>query len=759
MKNESNLYQPGTLVETQGAGIEKQSDTNWSADVWPAAATGDPMPSLPHAAASGASLYCLHSDTHRSLISASHQRSADHGLAPGFTPDPAPLARPCLNQAQDENRLLYQHASPVMETLHEQIANTHSMVLLTSRNGLILHSLGDADFLEKAQRVALMPGVEWSEQSKGTNAIGTALTEERPVVVHGQDHFLRAHQFLTCSCAPIVDPFGKVIGALDVTGDERSFHQHTMALVRMSAQMIENHMFANVFPDALRLHFHSRLEFLNTLVEGIIVFTMDGRFVSANRSAQFQLSLSSNALRAHTFSSLFGLPVSQFFDRLRHAAGQPIGLCLHNGVNVHVQARMRPQPTWLASDWSGDLARPPQASDAGLAAGSDAPAAPVSVSARASGRASLSSLHYLNPGDAQVAAVLHKLQRVQGSDIPIMILGETGTGKDLLARAIHNDSQRARRPFVSINCASIPETLIESELFGYEEGAFTGARRRGSPGKIQMAHGGTLFLDEIGDMPIQLQARLLRVLQERRVTPLGSGKEYEVDVMLICATHCNLKSRIQQGLFRQDLYYRLNGLVLRLPALRERTDFAVVAQKILLSFSGPDRPALLSEEVMRLFQRYRWPGNIRELHNLLRTACAMAGPGGRIGPEHLPEDFLEEVRDSGEGAVLPAGDRALPSASVIIAPLGPEPQTTGLGGVPFAPSVPQAAALPEPPSLPEPAHIHLPGAARLQDVALQAMTETLRRCKGNVSAAAKLLGVSRNTIYRKKDQLPPDVWG
>lgn len=309
------------------------------------------MFSLPTGAASAAAVYALHSDAHRELIAQSHQRSSAYGLSCGHRPEHVPLARPDFLQALNENRLLLQHASPVMETLYEQIANTHSMILLTSRSGLILHSLGDADFLAKAQRVALLPGVEWSEQSKGTNAIGTALLQESSVVVHGRDHYLQANQFLTCSCTPIFDPCGKVVGALDVTGDERSYHQHTTALVRMSAQMIENHMFANAFPDALRLHFHARLEFLNTLVEGIIVFSMDGRFISANRSAQFQLGLSFSALKAHTFSSLFNLSVSKFFDSLRHAAGQPTHLGMHNGVTVCAHARLRPQPQWFAGSW------------------------------------------------------------------------------------------------------------------------------------------------------------------------------------------------------------------------------------------------------------------------------------------------------------------------------------------------------------------------------------------------------------------------
>ncbi len=710
------------------------------------------MLSMPTRSPPNTGMYALDSDSHRHLIRQSHGRSHSFGLNAFGKPDFSPLQQREIEFARDENRLLYQHASPVMETLYEQIANTHSMVLLTSSNGLILHSLGDADFLEKATRVALMPGVEWSEQSRGTNAIGTALTEGQPMVVHGSDHFLQANQFLTCSCTPIFDPYGKVMGALDVTGDERSYHQHTMALVRMSAQMIENHMFANVFPDAMRIHFHSRPEFLNTLVEGIVVFTLDGRFLSANRSAQFQLGLSVNAMQAHTFSSLFNLPVSQFHDRLRHAAGQPVNLCMHNGVSVYCQARLKPTNAWFSG-----LPESRQVTD--HAAGEPPSPTPAtrSTTAAAAGRASLSSLHYLNTGDPQIAAVLHKLQRVQGSDIPIMILGETGTGKDILAQAIHNDSARSRRPFVSINCASIPETLIESELFGYEEGAFTGAKRRGAPGKIQMAHGGTLFLDEIGDMPTQLQARLLRVLQERRVTPLGSGKEYDVDVMLICATNKNLKTLIAQGQFREDLYYRLNGLVVRLPALRERSDFEIVANKILFNLCEPGQKIQISRAVMDLFVQYRWPGNFRQLHNLLRTAVVMVGQSGDIGLEHLPDDFLEEVHHR-------------PMQSATIEPLPFEEAALGMPLPPsFAmppsqtPSADRAVS-----TMPE----HTPAdeacmgaptlgtvAPRLQDVALQTMTDALRQCQGNVSAAAKLLGVSRNTIYRKKEQLPPDVWG
>jgi len=698
-----------------------------SAMGWPEAIAGDTMTAVRIAGAGGkgfAPLICppLDSPEHATLISTSHGRSNGFGLREIDQPDYAAAARGEMNEALEANRFLFRHAAPIMETLYHQIATTQSMVLLTARSGMVLHSLGDDDFLEKASRVALAPGVDWSEKSKGTNAIGTALAEEHPVVVHGAQHYLQVNRFLTCSCTPIFDPYGKVIGALDVTGDHRSYHQHTMALVRMSAQMIENHMFAAVFPKDVIVRFHSRSEFLGTLMEGIAVLTHEGRFVTANRSAQFQLGLSCNALGAHTFSSLFGVSISQFIDRIRTAGSHPVPLCMHNGVSVYCLSEQKPRNTF---DLHGFEAPP---------------AAPVVADKPQERMESLSSLRYLDTGDPQLARVIQNLCKVRGCDIPVMILGETGTGKDLLAQAIHNDSPRARHNFVSVNCASIPETLIESELFGYEEGAFTGAKRKGSVGKVLYANGGTLFLDEIGDMPKHLQARLLRVLQERKVSPLGAGKEVEVDVAVICATNKNLKEMIARGEFREDLYYRLNGLVVRLPALRERQDLEIVTRKILASVCRTATPMAISAEVMDLFHQFPWPGNFRQLFNLLRTTVVMAGDSPEILLHHLPQDFLEEAQ---------LADRMLPPSIVRQMPY---PVAAPLARMdPCIETPAPRDAVRAAPLRTEP--------AKLENVALDAMAQALRSAGGNVSVAAKTLGVSRNTIYRKKSQLPTDVWG
>ncbi|WP_300753561.1 sigma-54-dependent Fis family transcriptional regulator [Janthinobacterium sp.] len=616
------------------------------------------------------------------IIETSHQRSQAFGLSPTATPDSTPIAKSDLSLLIEQNRMLHTHAVPAMEALYQQIVNTHSMVILTDARGVIVHSLGDDDFLEKANRVALKPGVAWSEQVRGTNAIGTAITEKLATLVHADQHYLTANHFLTCSAAPITDHRGNVIGVLDVSSDQRSFHKHTMALVRMSALMIENQLFSATFEDAITLHFHARPEFVGTLMEGLASFTPGGRFLSANKNGLFQLGLSFAELQSHTFSSLFGLPVSALYDHYRMAAPGLLDLCLPSGVRVLSRAELR------LANHAFQYALSPSSEPAEKS--TPTTPAPASATRR------LSGLRYLRTGDPQLELVIDKVGKVLGRDIPILIMGETGTGKELLAQAIHNDTPRTTGPFIAVNCASIPETLIESELFGYEDGAFTGARKKGATGKILQAHGGTLFLDEIGDMPLGLQARLLRVLQERMVTPLGSSKSIPIHIDLICATNHNLRERMAKGLFREDLYYRLNGLVVKLPPLRERTDLETVVKKILAT-EAPGSRHTLAPDLLKLFHRHQWPGNFRQLTNLLRTAIVMADGAQEISLRHMPDDFLDDIES---------------------APLANNPATASSG-------------------------------ARLEELEHNAIVEALAAHGGNVSATARALGISRNTIYRK----------
>ncbi len=607
---------------------------------------------------------------HDEVIEQSHDRCAHIGLSRVLSTDFGPLGQPDFTTLRDRNRRLFTHAAGVMEMLYEQIVNTQSMIVLTDACGTILHSIGDDDFLAKASKVALHPGVNWAESSKGTNAIGTALIDEQPTVVFADEHYLHANQFLSCQAAPIFDARGNILGVLDVTGDHRGFHEHTMGLVKMSARMIESHWFADDFASVLRLHLHSRVEFLGTLMEGILAVARDGSIVGANRAALDHVGLSNASLRAQTVNSLLGTSVSALVDHFRSPQAAPLALRLANGVVCHLRARFN----WATIHNFAGLTTPGAAEHAAAPAG----AVVVPLVAAGPALAPAASQPHLEAGDPRILALVDKARRVLDREIPVLLLGETGTGKELLARAIHRDSLRSQRPFVVMNCVSVPEPL--------------------SMEKVLQADGGTLFLDEVGDMPLDLQGRLLRVLEERRVASFGSDHSQGVDVAVIAATHRNLREMIAAGLFREDLYYRLSGLVLTMPALRHRRDLAALANALLHDHCARPVP-VLSPEVARLFELFQWPGNVRQLANVLRSAVAMAAGAAEIRCEHLADDFLEEATARAESATG-ASDVAL------------QMQT-------------------------------------LKSRGIEAVTEAVAAAGGNISAAAKALGISRNTVYRK----------
>lgn len=308
------------------------------------------------------------------------------------------------------------------------------------------------------------------------------------------------------------------------------------------------------------------------------------------------------------------------------------------------------------------------------------------------------ALAQLDTGDARLHETVERARRLAGRDIPILLRGESGVGKELFAQAIHRSSPRRNEPFVAVNCAALPEALIEAELFGYAPGAYTGARREGSLGRIREAHGGTLFLDEIGDMPLALQGRLLRVLETKEVVPLG-GKPVRVEFDLIAATHRDLPAEVEAGRFRADLYYRLAGLTLTLPPLRERSDLPTLVERILRA-CAPDRDLRLAPEVAAAFASYPWPGNVRELAQALRVAAALVDEDETvIGWEALPEGLAMALR---------------PRAGM-------------------SPSLPQGRE----------------EIFELATLSRAAIERALAASRGNRTAAAKRLGISRATLYRK----------
>jgi len=619
------------------------------------------------------------------VIVRSWRRSLSNGVsAEHLLGDIPSLSNEEICRAREKNRELLGRSLPVMENLYEQIIHTSSVVLLADCSGVVLHCIGDPDFVGKAGKVSLQSGGVWAEGVRGTNAIGTALQEQAPMMVHNAEHFVSANHFLCCSASPIFDPQGRILGVLDVSGNNRANHQHTMALVRISAQQIENQMFSVGFDRELVLHFHVRPEFVGTLYEGIIVFSQDGRFLAANRGALLHLGIDRYQTEFQTFSTLFDASITTVFAQPGQFARPVQQLRTHAGVTVFCRAKTRlikstqgvvvvGKTPYLSSEQAGAAERQPVLED-------------------------------LELGDPGVQKIIAKARKVLGHDIPVLLEGESGTGKELFAKAMHYSGPRRGGPFVALNCAALPEGLIESELFGYQEGAFTGAKRKGYQGKIRQADGGTLFLDEIGDMPLSFQARLLRVLQERTVSPLGGSEAYQVNFALVCATNRKIRVEVAAGRFREDLYYRLNGLLVTLPRLRERSDRLALARKIVESLAVSRGPVLLDQEVAEIFDQHPWPGNIRQMHNVLRTAVVLLGSDNEITVEHLSEDFLEQC--------LP--------------PAGTDQEAQGAAPV--------------------------DGPTSLESLEKEAIRKAVQECGGNITAAARKLAISRNTLYRKMQE-------
>ncbi|MEZ5628156.1 MAG: sigma-54-dependent Fis family transcriptional regulator [Rhodocyclaceae bacterium] len=609
--------------------------------------------------------------------------------------DIGPVSDSQLRETRDRNAFLLSHARGVLSHLYEQIRSTGSVVILSDGNGLVLEGLGDPDFVNRADQVALKAGAQWNESLRGTNAIGTAIAEQQPVEVVGAEHFFDCNAFLTCSASPIFDPAGQLMGVLDISGDSRSHERHTLGLVRMSAQLLEKRLFEAEFGREILVFFHPRMEYVGSLQEGVLAFSQGGELLGANRCALELLQLTRSMLHQVDFGMLFDQPFGMFVDRSVRDPHALSSLPRRHGDRVYARMNM---PAALMPI-QRTAAAPTQPAVAAVP-----PARPRKTACSEGG----AGFACLNTGDSRMGAAIQRATRVVGKDIPLLILGESGVGKEMFAKAFHDVGPRRTAPFVALNCAAIPENLIESELFGYLGGAFTGARKEGYTGKIQQACGGTLFLDEIGDMPLNLQARLLRVLQDRVVTPLGGAKPVPVDISLVCATHRNLVDAVKTGGFRQDLYYRVNGLTVTLPALRERSDIRAIVDNIIAIESDGMRDITVAEDVLTFFERYQWPGNIRQMHNALRVAVALLDDDESvIDSTHLPEELFAMESD---------GDEQIDKAE-------PRPRR-----IEVAP---------------------LQGAESLETIERRAIEQVLAEEGGNVSAAARRLGISRNTLYRK----------
>ena len=481
------------------------------------------------------------------LISRSWKRCIeDYGLDPAKPAPPRFVPRQVLLDHQDQADELLNVARAGVEQLYRHIAELGYVVLLTDSRGITVQFLGHPDDEAAHRKTGLYLGADWSEDHAGTCAVGTCIKEQQALTCHHRDHFSAHHISLTCTAVPIFNPQGQLLAVLDISAlhsppskDSQTF---ALQLVRQYARMIEDAYFLRRYREQYILCLDSSREFVLINRHYLLAMAEDGTLLAANTAGRQLLAQCGLELPVRPSAMAPRVGVQQLFDcELEDILGIPYASADH----VRAFRTHRQNALYFAA-----LMEPRRAAPTATAPSTETPRC---------------ALDELADDDPLMRKMLARARRLCDEPLNVLLNGETGTGKERLARALHDSSRRARAPFVAINCAAVPESLIESELFGYQPGTFTGARSKGMRGLIQQADGGTLFLDEIGDMPLNLQARLLRVLQERCVTPLGSTKTIQVDIALVCATHRKLREEVARGSFREDLYYRLNGLSVTLP--------------------------------------------------------------------------------------------------------------------------------------------------------------------------------------------------
>ncbi|AXT70976.1 sigma-54-dependent Fis family transcriptional regulator [Vibrio sp. dhg] len=571
--------------------------------------------------------------TDNNWLSTSWLRSEQAGLKQRRLPEDVRVNSATLKDRRHQLNFLLDAVKQFALPLFNQIfAHSNSRLILTDADGVIIGSWGKPRFREKLTEIALSSGACWQEKLKGTNAIGTALVEAKPVSVIGDQHFIQHHRFISCSANPIFDHLGRLLGVLDITSEQEKHDLSTQVLVQNMVQLVENQMLNQIPSGHIRVDLACDQNLLNSGWQGIIIADEAGEILAHNQVA------------------------SQLLDR-----STVVGQSLEE-ILAHQNSD---QPIVFKT----------------------APLSKTKIQSR-----SLSASNDLHFGDSKVEHCWQQANRVIDKDISLLILGETGVGKNEFVKALHKNSQRKNGPLVAVNCGALPKDLIESELFGYVAGAFTGANSKGYQGKIRQAHKGTLFLDEIADLPIAAQSRLLHVLQDKTVLPVGSNQSVQVDTQIIAATHKDLEALVEQGEFRQDLYYRLNGLIIELPRLEERQDKQKLIESLHRRHAEPNQH--LCPHLLALLLSYSWPGNLRELDSLIKVSALMAQGEAVLELAHVPTHLSKKLSQIQQQASA-------------------EPTTD------------------------------------IRTTVEDKLVKTYQANQGNISKTSRMLGVSRNTIYRK----------
>jgi sigma-54 dependent transcriptional regulator, acetoin dehydrogenase operon transcriptional activator AcoR len=614
--------------------------------------------------------------TVREVVSASWQRSQDHGVL--VERKRAPLAHePELVQCHSAHSALLEAARPALRQARLFLADANSMIIVTDPSALILETAGDPRTIDFGHLFHLEQGGRWKEADIGTNAIGTAIAASGPVQIHGCEHFCHEIGVWTCAATPIWDPQdGDLLGVVDISGPARTFNPQNLAFAVAVGHQIEGALRQSINCDHERLlrYFLKKRSLWGN--EYLVAIDHRGTIVYGSESALRDLERHHPGLTSSgRISSLKNLPPTAWAPALRellpNATTEPV--VDHNrriGAILVLHNRRRPSMSIIERPLTERLL----------------------------------DFDEILGESTVIQEVRERARKMALANAPILIEGDTGVGKELFARAIHSTGTTSCGPFVPVNCGGIPRDLVGSELFGYSKGAFTGAREQGHAGKIEAADGGVLCLDEIGEMPLELQPYLLRVLEDGVVYRIGSNEGRPVRVRLICMTNRNLLAEAEAGRFRRDLYYRIAVLRLTIPPLRSRGDDVVL---LAHHFAGLTAVRLeqplpqFDDQVLRIFRLYSWPGNVRELRSVVENMILLGNPD-RLEIDDVPMEVREQV-------------------SRPIVALSPEQQSSSVS----------------------------PNLKLSERVAIEA---AVAEARGNLTNAAKRLGIARSTLYRKLDE-------
>lgn len=617
--------------------------------------------------------------------------SSVYELDPAASRAPATVTQVELASRRERLEDLVQVARIEMVNLYQQLAGSGYALVLTDRDGVVLDLFGDPSFVQTASAGGLMAGAIWSERFQGTNGMGTCIVERTPIVVHHTEHFFARNIGLTCSASPIFNHEGELVAVLDASGHSRLAQQHTLALVNMSAQMIENRTFIRRLQDRHLLRFHSRPEFVGTLNEGVIAFDPTGKLIAANRHAIFQLGLNgASELLGRSFSELFGVSLTSICETSTRKSFHPTPVFDGRTGSRFFAVAQRP---------AGQFGR-----SALVAVGTQHQRRGATAQNR-------SPLDALDTGDARLSRLIAHGRRAVCRGVAVLVQGESGTGKSVLARALHAASPRADKPLADIDCANLSSHQALLETLSCAP----------SSASLERYQGGTVLLDEVADLSHEQQGRLLRLFDEIErdtATPRGDlpaladGPVPRIDLRLICTSRLNLADEVAAGRLREDFYYRIAGLTLDLPPLRERTDLRALIERLLRELLGPDETVDIDEQLLQVLTRYSWPGNIRQLRSVLRSMLLLRDDD-RLTATDAPADLAGAEQNA-------AGSRT----------------SQGSDSVPHGPAL-----------------VDLGGMNPLDAAERQALLRELDANHWGISRVARSLGMSRNTLYRKMERL------